>query len=88
MATVTLSWNANTESDLSVYKVYRNGAVIATVPKGTITYRDTLLSDGVFVYDLTAVDMIGNESPHSSTVSKTVDTNPPQAPTGLTAVLS
>lgn len=88
MATATLTWTPNTEVDLASYKVYRNGAIIATVLKGTATYKDTLLADGVYVYDLTALDKTGNESPHSVNVSVTVDTNPPQAPAGLAVVLS
>jgi chitodextrinase len=87
MATAVLTWTANTEVDLASYRVYRNGARIATVLKGVTTYSDSLAVDGDYTYDLTAVDTAGNESAHSITVTKTVNTNPPQAPTGLAVVL-
>jgi fibronectin type 3 domain-containing protein len=88
MATAILTWTPNTEADLASYKVYRNGTVIATVPKGTATYQDTLTVDGDYTYALTAVDTAGNESLKSVSVTKTVNTNPPVAPVGLTVVLS
>ena len=86
--TNTLTWNANTEPDLKEYWVYRaiGSAVlakVAIVPKGTQTYVDTVTADGDYGYALTAVDVRGNESLKSVTVTKTVDQSPPAAPTGL-----
>lgn len=95
MASAILQWDANTETDLKEYKVYRQiGAnalvLLATVAKPTVTYTDTPLPaiDGNIVYNLTAVDTSGNESPHSVSVTKTVNLVPPVAPSGLTVVLS
>lgn len=75
---ITLTWNANTESDLAGYKLYRvlgpcpsSGAVAtsALVDVGKVLmYVDTTIPDTVTTvcYDLTAYDTSGNESPHSS----------------------
>lgn len=86
---IDLSWDANSESDLDGYNVYvdpgtgfakENSSLIS----GT-TYTITGLTNGQS-YDIkiTAVDIWGNESSFSNTVTTTVnDTNAPSAPTGL-----
>ena len=89
--TNTLKWTANTESDLAEYWVYRSEdgtsfGQLATVPKGTQTYVDTVTADATYYYYLVAVDSGGLKSQASLTVSKVVNTNPPQAPVGLTVV--
>ena len=93
MPTATLTWNANTEPDLSGYRIYRGfgsalPTLLASVGKVT-TYIDTTLpnlSQDV-TYNLTAFDTSGNESPHSVSVTKTVDVSPPAAPTGLVVTI-
>jgi hypothetical protein len=74
-----LTWNANTESDLAGYKVYRAtgsgayGAPIATIPAGTVTYSATGLQPGTtYFFVITAYDNAGNESVFSNEVSKSV----------------
>ena len=76
-ASATLAWNANTESDLDVYKVYRAmasgayGAPIATLPKSVTSYIATGLQLGTtYFFVITASDLAGNESVRSSEVSK------------------
>ena len=76
-ASATLAWNANTESDLDVYKVYRAmasgayGAPIATLPKSVTSYVATGLQLGTtYFFVITASDLAGNESVRSSEVSK------------------
>ena len=94
MATAILTWNANTEPDLAGYRIYRGfgmaaPTLLASVGKVT-TYTDSTipnLSQDV-TYNLTAFDTAGNESAHGVSVTKTVDVNPPSAPTGLAVVLS
>lgn len=87
-ADVTLSWNANTESDLAGYKIYRStisgryGAPEATVGKVT-TYTLTLPQlavDTTYFFAITAVDLAGNESKMSNEVSKVVAALPPPPP--------
>ncbi|MCC6141273.1 MAG: choice-of-anchor D domain-containing protein [Nitrospira sp.] len=76
---VTLSWNANGESDLAGYKIYRAtnsggyGAPIATLAAGTTQYVSSGLTKGfTYFFAITAYDQAGNESPYSSETSKSV----------------
>lgn len=76
---VTLSWSANSESDLAGYKVYRAtnsggyGAPIATLTAGTTQYVSSGLAKGfTYFFVITAYDQAGNESPYSSETSKSV----------------
>jgi uncharacterized protein YdhG (YjbR/CyaY superfamily) len=94
MASAVLTWNANTEPDLAGYRIYRGFGLAAPILLASVgrvtTYTDSTLpniSQDV-TYNLTAFDSNGNESAHSVEVTKTVDVNPPAAPTGLTVVLS
>lgn len=78
---LTLSWSANTETDLSGYKVYLIGtaAPIANITKPTTTFEHTGLSNGVSKsYQITAFDVHGNESFKTAVISGTpVDLFPP-----------
>jgi endoglucanase len=98
-ASATLTWNANTESDLAGYKVYRgNGScsvgplapltvngIQVTVASPATTYVDNTVPvfDGDLCYEITAFDTSGNESARSNRATKTVNLVPPTAPTGL-----
>ncbi len=85
----TIDWQANTESDLAGYLLYRNdqlvnvsGIVIGDLRPYLIidtTYLDEALSDGTFEYYLYAVDDAGNISDQSNSIDVTIDTHPPQA---------
>lgn len=92
-ATVTVTWDANTEPDLKGYNIYRkcDGTALPTITVGKVTsYRDTAIPDtckNLDVY-LTAFDLTGNESSGSKIISKTLVVNPspiggvtPPAPT-------
>ncbi|HHN65661.1 MAG TPA: fibronectin type III domain-containing protein, partial [Nitrospirae bacterium] len=72
--TVTLSWDANTESDLAGYKVYYGTSsrnYTETIDVGnTTTYQITGLSEGTYYFAVTAYDTSGNESDYSEEVSK------------------
>lgn len=67
---LTFKWDANTEKDLTGYRLYRSDKsgeyvygkdkAIATIPAGTETVKVKDLKPGYFV--LTAFDTLGNES--------------------------
>ena len=91
--TATLSWTANTESDLAGYKLYEGvqpgvygspPTVLGIVTTIVRTYSDPLAPITRY-YALTAIDTSGNESGKSNEVSKTfapvIVTPKPFAPT-------
>ena len=88
----TISWKANTESDLSSYRVYYGTASRSygpPVPAGKVTqYTLANLTDGkTYYFGVTALDFSGNESGYSAeakkTITATTSTNP-SAPTTTT----
>ena len=90
---VDLSWDANSESDLAGYNVYRSevsGGPYTQINSQLVTevsYQDTDVEKSTtYYYVVTAVDNVGNESGNSEEVSVVpTDTTPPSAPTGLVA---
>lgn len=84
--TCTLTWDANTEADLSGYRLYLNDvAVPPDVPaQSNTTINECQPGD---VFHLTAFDTVGNESVPSDPVTVR-DTVAPAAPFGLGVVLS
>ena len=65
----TLTWAANTETDLSGYVITRNGAVLSRIGKVT-TYTDTAVVPGTtYTYTIAATDNSGNVSPASPSAS-------------------
>ncbi len=94
MGTATLTWTANSETDLAGYEVHRALGTAALTLLQTVGKVTTFVDGSVpnvsqnVSYALKAFDSAGNRSPLSATVIKTVDATPPQAPVGLTVVLS
>jgi flagellar hook assembly protein FlgD len=82
---VELNWNANSESDLIGYLVYRNGVIISgngTVASSLITstnYQDMDVVDGLHTYHVVAVDAALNVSGFSNTVDVDINTRVPDA---------
>jgi hypothetical protein len=77
--TANLGWNANSDIDLTGYKVYRGtasgtyGAPLTTLPKTTTSYTATGLQTGTtYFFVITAYDSAGNESTFSNEVSKSI----------------
>ena len=74
---ITLTWTANSESDLASYKVYGGTSaspttLLSTISAGTVTYTNTSLTNGTtYYYRISAVDNAGNESDKTSDVSAT-----------------
>jgi|SRR5215217_3606569 len=78
-ASSILAWNANTESDIAGYKVYRStasgtyGSPVATIDKSQTSYTAAgLLYGTTYFFVVTAYDTAGNESPFSVEVSKSI----------------
>jgi len=73
----TLTWNANTEPDLTGYKIYvgtQSGVYAPPITVGKVTnYLATNLAVGTtYFFSLTAYDSAGNESTHTTEVSKSI----------------
>ncbi|MBI3355961.1 MAG: fibronectin type III domain-containing protein [Nitrospirae bacterium] len=76
-SSATLTWTANTDSDLAGYKIYsgtQSGMYGAPVSTGKVTsYVFTNLTKGTtYFFTVTAYDTAGNESPHAPEVSKSI----------------
>ena len=78
-SSTSLTWNANTESDLAGYNIYRAetsggyGAPIATLSGNVTTYIAAGLQVGkTYYFVITAYDLAGNESPRSNEISKSI----------------
>lgn len=99
-ASADLAWEANTESDLAGYNIYRGngacpvgplqplmvGGVQASVSAPSTGYTDSTVPvfDGELCYELTAFDTSGNESLRSVRATTMVNLVPPVAPMGMT----
>lgn len=86
---VTVSWDANSESDLAGYKVYigeSSGNYSGNVDVGNVLQFtwNNLAVGKIYFFAVTAYDAAGNESDFSEEVSialdPPVDTNPPAPP--------
>lgn len=78
-ASIDLSWEPNTETDLAGYLVYRRDSVSGATAKltpeihpGTAFHDETILTGHKYIYWVTAVDHSGNESPRSSSTEETL----------------
>lgn len=87
-ADVNLAWNANGESDLLGYLVFRNGQLIDGEGAGldlrpyaiaNINYADLSVADGLYDYAVAAIDTAGNVSGLSLPAKVSIDTHPPHA---------
>ncbi len=77
-ANAFLSWDANTEADLSGYKVYFGtspgsyGAPIDVGKNTSYTVQDLAMANGTYYFAVTAYDTSSNESGFSNEVSKNI----------------
>ncbi|MBI5777891.1 MAG: Ig-like domain repeat protein [Planctomycetes bacterium] len=87
---INLFWKVSTDNvGVAGYRIYRNGAFIASVL--SITYSDAgLAASTTYSYTVAAYDAAGNVSAHSNLASAITltppDTTPPSVPTGLNAL--
>jgi hypothetical protein len=70
--TVTLSWNAASDNiGVTTYRVYRDGLSLAT--SSALLFNDSGLQAATsYLYSVTALDAIGNESPSSEILVTTL----------------
>ena len=69
-----LEWNANAESDVFEYNVYRDGTKIPMTPRGVLFYVDVGIG-GSHDYQISAVTESGTESALSTAVATTSAAN-------------
>ena len=93
-ATVQVTWNPNTEPDLSGYKLYHgtaSGQYGEPVDVGNVTghvMEITPQHGATYYFALTAYDTSGNESGYSDEATCFVpDSGAPEKPTGLRAII-
>ncbi len=71
---VNLSWNANSESNLTSYKVYKDSSEVAVVDNSVTSHEVSGLSAGTtYSFAISAINSSNVESPRSSTISVTTD---------------
>ena len=93
-ATVQVTWNPNTEPDLSGYKLYHgtaSGQYGEPVDVGNVTghvMEITPQHGAMYYFALTAYDTSGNESGYSDEATCFIpDGRAPEKPTGLRAII-
>jgi hypothetical protein len=73
-----LTWGASVDDvSLAGYEVVRDGAVVAFAGAGVTTHQESGIGDGVYVYEVRALDSAGH-AVMSDPVTVTVDRTPPQ----------
>jgi hypothetical protein len=90
-STVTVTWRAGgTDADVAGYLVYRNGAVANApdaftdltpwlLPPTTTMWTDSMRPDGLYTYQVQAMDAAGNLSPLSNSIDVRIDLGAPAA---------
>jgi hypothetical protein len=78
LSEVALSWAPSPSADVALYRIYRDGA-LAGEASGT-SFTDPLLPDGLYRYEVAAVDGDGNESARSNEALADVSVDSPSAP--------
>lgn len=92
-ATITLEWDANTESDLAGYRIYKSNVsgdyTEAPADVGNVTTHEIKdLADGPWFFVATAYDTDNNESTFSNEVTVTLDTAAPGSPANVKVTIT
>src|SRR5204863_6205886 len=87
---INLSWGASTDNvGVTGYRVYRAGALLATLGAATTYQNSGLAASTSYSYAVQALDAAGNASAQSASASATTqaasDTTAPSVPGGLAA---
>ena len=74
----TATYDSDGDADAGGYKIYRNGALLATLgPSGPQKYQDlTAVTNTTYYYQVTAYDLEANESNKSNFVYVTTPLTP------------
>jgi len=72
-----LNWQKSISDDVIGYYIYRNNTLLNTQPIKVPTYKDEALADGQYNYQVTAIDIAGNQSIRSNKVKLIIDRTPP-----------
>jgi len=87
---ITLTWQEATDNEVVVrYQIYRDDAYIGSVASSTTEYTSSELDAVIqYCYEVTAVDLAGNESVRSNEacITTLADTNPPTVPASITVI--
>ena len=69
------------------YRVMRDGTPLATLPASQLSFSESGLADGTYVYEVVAFDAAGNHGPAAavSAIVLSRDVTPPSVPQALTA---
>jgi len=66
--TISLQWSANTESDFSSYNIYKQNVLLKTGLTSTHYVDEAINANQYYVYYISALDRLGNESTYSERV--------------------
>ncbi len=85
-----LAWSQPPEPDVARYAIYRDGQLVHQIDDAaTLQWTDGPLPNATYEYEVTAIDVVGNESDPSNPEAVTVAVTPPAPPTlsvtGVTA---
>lgn len=80
---VRLDWTASQAADVARYEVRMDGSVLGETPG---LHFNTELKNGLYQFNVVAIDADGNRSPASNTVGLRVDVAPAAAPVNLAAL--
>jgi flagellar hook assembly protein FlgD len=75
---VALAWNDVPASDFAGYRLYRDGVRLNTVLTPGRSYLDTAVPNGRLRYEVSAMDLAGNESARSNPAEVTIDRESPE----------
>ncbi|WP_313916958.1 CARDB domain-containing protein [Tahibacter sp.] len=78
-ADAVLDWSPPPDGDLAGYAIYRNGARLDPALVIPPHHVDAALADGLWRYEVSAIDRAGNESARSNRVELALDRTPPEA---------
>lgn len=71
---IVVEWDAPADSDVHHYHIYRDAALLGTIPAPATEYADeTVITDESYTYTITAVDTSFNESDPSNAVTITAE---------------